>query len=101
MFNDNLNTKYWDKFYKSKNLTTQPSKFAIFCKKKLRKYKGIVYDIGCGNGRDVFFFNKKKIHCLGIDKSFQEIYLNKKKFFKFKKNFLSFGMLYTTLRIIK
>ena len=39
MFNDNLNTKYWDKFYKSKNLTTQPLEL-------LNEFKDIIfYDI--------------------------------------------------------
>lgn len=47
-----------------------------------------VYDIGCGNGRDTIFFNKKNVNCIGLDKSKQVIINNKKKFKKFKNNFL-------------
>ena len=61
MLKENLNLKYWNYFYKKKNLVIQPSKFATYCQKVLKGYKGIVYDIGCGNGRDVIFFNKKKL----------------------------------------
>ena len=53
--------KYWDNFYKKKKLTLKPSKFAIFCKKILKNYKGTLYDIGCGNGRDSIYFNKNNI----------------------------------------
>ena len=47
-----------------------------------------IYDIGCGNGRDTIFFNKKNVNCIGLDKSKQVIINNKKKFKKFKNNFL-------------
>ena len=87
MLKENLNLKYWNNFYKKKNLVIQPSKFATYCQKVLKDYKGIVYDIGCGNGRDVIFFNKKKIYCIGIDKSPQAIFKSKKKFLPYKNHF--------------
>jgi len=89
MLKENLNLKYWNTYYKNKNLISQPSNFAIFCKKKIKNYKGIIYDIGCGNGRDVIFFNKKKIYCMGIDKSRQAITKSKKKFKIYKNYFLN------------
>ena len=82
-----INRNYWNIFYKNQNLTTQPSRFAIFCRKRLKNYKGVVYDIGCGNGRDVIYFNKNKIYCVGLDKSSQAILINKKKFLSYKYNF--------------
>ena len=75
-----LNIKYWNNYYKKRNLIIKPTKFAIFCKKKLKKYKGVVYDIGCGNGRDSVYFNKNKIFCIGIDKSLRAIFGSKKIF---------------------
>ena len=80
--------KYWDNFYKKKKLTLEPSKFAIFCRKILKNYKGTLYDIGCGNGRDSIYFNKNKIHCFGIDKSKEAIKRNKKNFIRYKNKFL-------------
>ena len=68
-------------------MAAQPSKFATYCQKVLKGYKGIVYDIGCGNGRDVIFFNKKKIYCIGIDKSPQAIFRSKKNFLHYKNRF--------------
>ena len=87
MLKDALNIKYWNSYYKNKNLASQSTKFAVFCKKKLKHYKGILYDIGCGNGRDSIYFNKKRIYCVGIDKSFQAIYKSKKKFSTYKNHF--------------
>ena len=59
-----------------------------YCKKFLKNYKGDIYDIGCGNGRDTIFFNQNKINCIGLDQSSTVIKLNKKKFKKIKKNFI-------------
>jgi len=84
---EKLNFRYWDIFYKKKKLTHRPTKFALFCRKKLKNYKGILYDIGSGNGRDVIYFNKNKINCIGVDKSFQAISGSKKYNFFFNKNF--------------
>ena len=81
--NNISNPKYWNKFYKKINLTNKPSKFAKFCKNKIRNYKGILYDMGCGNGRDTIYLNLNKIKCIGLDKSREAI----KK--KINKNLLS------------
>jgi len=89
MLKENLNSKYWNKYYKEKNLIAKPSKFAIFVKKKLKNYNGMLYDIGCGNGRDVIFFNNKKISCRGIDISKQAILNNKKKFPFYQNSFIN------------
>ena len=84
---NNLNTKYWNNYYKNKNLTKKPTKFAIYCKSKLKKYKGVLYDIGCGNGRDVVYFNEKKIFCIGLDKSSSAISYDKLFFSSYKNKF--------------
>ena len=55
----------------------------------MKKYKGILYDIGCGNGRDLVYFNKNEILCKGIDKSKEAIKNNKNKFRKYKDYFVN------------
>lgn len=68
--------KYWNKFYKKTNHIKKETLFAKFCAKKLKNYSGTLYDVGCGNGRDVFYFNKRKINCIGIDISHEVIKKN-------------------------
>ena len=89
---------YWNKYYKKNKGVFKPSNFAIFSKKILKKFKGVVYDIGCGNGRDTIYFNKNKIDCYGLDQSDSIIKKNKKKFKKYsrkfiKKNFVNYNYL--------
>ena len=79
---------YWDNFYKNLKGNNNPSKFAKFCLKYLKKFPGNIYDAGCGNGRDTIFFNQKKLNCIGIDQSKKVIGINKKKNNRFKKNFI-------------
>ena len=80
--------KYWDRYYNDLKGVLKPSSFSKYCKKFLKNYKGDIYDIGCGNGRDTIFFNQNKINCIGLDQSSTVIKLNKKKFKKIKKNFI-------------
>ena len=63
------NKKYWNKFYKKKLTLNKPSGFAFFTYKFLKKNYTKIVDVGCGNGRDLFYFQKKKIECFGIDLS--------------------------------
>ena len=36
MLKEALNIKYWNSYYKNKNLALHSTKFAVFCKKKLK-----------------------------------------------------------------
>ena len=88
-----INKNYWESYYSKKKSPQKRSSFALFCKKHVRNYKGTIIDLGCGNGRDTFYFNKLNLKCIGIDKSKVIISKNKKKkksdFILFKrKNFL-------------
>ena len=73
-----LTNSYWNKFYKDFKLN-KPSNFAKFVKKKIKKNSSIL-DVGCGNGRDTFFFLKDFSKVVGIDKSETAIKNNAKKF---------------------
>ncbi len=61
-----MNKQYWEKFYK-KNKKMKQSSFAEYV---LPMIKGRLFDLGCGNGRDTYFFLKKGIEVIGIDDSF-------------------------------
>ena len=59
---------YWNNYYGNVKILKESS-FAKFTMKfigKNRKEKKII-DIGCGNGRDSFYFYKKKLSVLGVD----------------------------------
>ena len=77
MKNSHLNKikYYWDSYYYKKEINKKNSNFSKFVYKKLKKNKSLI-DIGCGDGRDSFFFSKKKIKTLGIDISKQVIKKN-------------------------
>ena len=57
---------YWNKFYKTKSITIE-STFAKFTYKKIKNKKSKLLDIGCGNGRDSYYFNRKGFIVTGID----------------------------------
>ena len=79
--------KYWDKFY-SNRLIKKESSFAKFTYKRIKLKKAKILDIGCGNGRDSFFFSKKDFIVFGIDISKKIILKNSKnkiQNLKFKK----------------
>lgn len=59
---------YWDTFYEKNKLTNLPSSFAIFCLENF-EIKQTLLDVGCGNGRDSFFFLENKINVIGVDNS--------------------------------
>ena len=80
---------YWNNFYLKKTPPKFSSRFAEFIVLKFKKKISSIIDLGCGNGRDTIFFLKKKIQCIGIDKSKIVIKKNKKKNILLKNIFLS------------
>jgi ubiquinone/menaquinone biosynthesis C-methylase UbiE len=71
------NKNYWNNFYKN-FLINKESSFARFVYKKIKKKANKLLDVGCGNGRDTFFFLKKGLDIRGIDISKTAIRNNKK-----------------------
>ena len=64
-----MNKEYWEKYYTSQKTNDQPSGFAKFCVDKITREFGEIVDIGCGNGRDTFFFASCSIPCIGVDQT--------------------------------
>ena len=92
----NNNTVFWDEFYKKPLIGRDPSSFATFLykenhvkppkswvdfgcviseNKSEKSHKSLV-DFGCGNGRDTFYFLRKKIDAVGVDGSISAIHSN-------------------------
>lgn len=90
------NKKYWDDFYKKENLTIKESPFGNFTLRKIidNSYINIHYDdikmidIGCGNGRDTFYFHNNNINIEGLDISSN---LETDKFIFHKEDILKFN----------
>lgn len=58
---------YWAQFYRDIQFTT-PSSFAQFILERNDTPEYII-DIGCGSGRDSFFFAQSKTYTIGVDRS--------------------------------
>ena len=85
----NINKKHWNKFYLRKQ-SRKPSTFARFINKKfLKKNLGEkkLIDIGCGSGRDSFFFAKKIYSVTSLDKS--NLIIKNNNYFAKENNFVN------------
>jgi hypothetical protein len=57
---------YWKKVYKNKNIPTEQSLFATFCREYLKDVASVL-EVGSGNGRDAFFWGQTcKVHAYDI-----------------------------------
>jgi tellurite methyltransferase len=72
------NLSYWEKIYSDHSSIDldllHPSQFAAFCLNEIETADALI-DVGCGNGRDSFFFSRYGMDVLGIDGSTQAIEL--------------------------
>lgn len=68
--------EYWDGFYSKDQAPRTPSSFAEFCKQKYIEDDKTIFEIGCGNGRDTFYFAKTN-SAIAIDASDTVIEKNK------------------------
>ncbi|MDA8873325.1 methyltransferase domain-containing protein [Alphaproteobacteria bacterium] len=68
-------TKYWENFYKKNHDVPQtPSDFAVFTHRKIHDLtRGAntnkLLDLGCGNGRDSFYFARNGFEVTAIDQN--------------------------------
>jgi predicted TPR repeat methyltransferase len=58
--------QYWSNVYRTTDMPTNPSLFALFIQNELGDKINTVIDVGCGNGRDSYFLAKSNT-VLGID----------------------------------
>lgn len=70
-----INSEHWEKFY-ANNRNLQES---TFCKevREMMQEDYIIVDIGCGSGRDSFFFAAAGLDVFAIDRSYEAIKANK------------------------
>lgn len=68
-----MNNQFWEEFYKE-NKKRKPSGFAKFC---LPFIRGDLVDLGCGNGRDLYYFINNKINAVGVDIAFGNHFIKK------------------------
>ena len=62
--------EYWNKYYDKRKYPDNPSDFAKFCLEYLDHWKEVtLLDIGCGNGRDSYFFAYNGLNVIGVDNS--------------------------------
>ena len=83
--------KFWNNFYKN-FIYRKESNFANFVSKKYLKNKKNLLEIGCGNGRDSFFFSKK-LNVVAIDKSHEAIKQNLEILLNHEKRSINFKKL--------
>ncbi|WP_299288906.1 methyltransferase domain-containing protein [uncultured Tateyamaria sp.] len=60
--------EYWDSYYTAKAVPDIPSQFAAFVLSECRDADYFL-DVGCGNGRDTFFFARHKMPVVSVDGS--------------------------------
>jgi tellurite methyltransferase len=72
-----VRSTHWNSYYQGKEVPEIPSQFAVFT---LGEYRPeVVVDIGCGSGRDSFFFASLGVTTIGIDGSSSAVDLCRQK----------------------
>jgi len=65
---DSVENSFWNEFYEKNGAPKNPSNFAKICIESIDK-KDTLLELGCGNGRDSFFFSQNNINVIALDKS--------------------------------
>ena len=63
-----MDKSYWNKYYSKKLGVQEPSSFAVYVLKMMSDGDSIL-ELGCGNGRDSFFFAEHGIQVFALDQS--------------------------------
>jgi ubiquinone/menaquinone biosynthesis C-methylase UbiE len=64
-----MDINYWNNYYESRGVTSQPSSFAAFCLKEYIPKGARILELGSGNGRDAFYFANNGFEVYAIDQS--------------------------------
>lgn len=68
----NKEEEYWNRFYEKSTIAPWPSQFATFVLGEIGS-GGCIIDLGCGSGRDSFFFSANDMKVVGVDASEEAI----------------------------
>ena len=63
-----MNKKYWDSYYSEKLGIEAPSSYSIKVLNFIKQRESIL-ELGCGNGRDSFYFANNGIRVIAVDQS--------------------------------
>ena len=63
-----MNKKYWEDYYSEKLGLQQPSSYSLEVINFIRQGESIL-ELGCGNGRDSFYFANNGIRVIAVDQS--------------------------------
>ena len=86
-----IDQKYWNNYYKKTVNALHPSPFAMHCIDKKRADLGQIIDVGCGNGRDSFYFLECGLNVIGLDSSATVIENNNSRLSDLEKNYIKFN----------
>lgn len=64
-----MDYNFWENFYTQNKAVSHPSPFANFCQQKLLGANERILELGCGNGRDSFYFASQNHFVTAIDQS--------------------------------
>lgn len=65
--------KYWEGYYKQKQVPFEHSLFAEYCINNFLQQNNSILELGCGNGRDAIYMATRGMRVLGLDQCEQEI----------------------------
>ena len=58
--------KYWEEFYNQEKMPFRPSLFSNFVRNNYVKKNDLLIELGCGNGRDAFYFAQSGVNTVDI-----------------------------------
>jgi len=64
-----VNKEYWNNFYKEQKNLNEQSTFSEYILENIDLSNSILVDVGCGTGKDTFYFAKNEVLSAGIDGS--------------------------------
>ena len=65
---DSVESSFWNDFYEKNGAPKNPSNFAKICLEYIDRDE-VLLELGCGNGRDSFFFSQNNIDVIALDRS--------------------------------
>lgn len=64
-----MDKDYWDSYYAARKAIHYPSPFCEYCCNEWIRPKSHILELGCGNGRDAYYFAENGHTVIGLDQS--------------------------------